>query len=198
MLPLAAHRRNDADAGLPAGEGPQSRDLSTRGEEMKNSEQMIGRPQPAGRRVPAGGVLGTGVRDAPDRPGAAADRHRNPSRRPGGPAGGPLWGDLQRTVCARFSFAIAPASGAAGHHPGLQRQGLPYAGIPDRLLPLDPGVGHVPAVPDPVRGGEGTKIAVAAFGAALAILFSTAYGVMNARSSASLRPGSWARRGRRC
>jgi energy-coupling factor transporter ATP-binding protein EcfA2 len=78
--------------------------------------------------------------------------------------------------------------GGGDRHPGrdrarLERTDLPLGRVRHRLLPLDPGLRHVPPVPRDLRVGDKTKIYVASFGAALVIVFNVAYGVMNARKT---------------
>lgn len=101
---------------------------------------------------------------------------------------GTLWGDLQRTIVrTSISFAIAlviavPLGILLGSSDKVYRT----LEFPIDFFRSTPASAMFPLFLILFGSGEGTKIAVAAFGAALAILFSTAYGVMNARKQRQL------------
>jgi len=96
---------------------------------------------------------------------------------------GPLWHDLERTVVRTVhAFAIAtligvPLGVALGAREGVYRA---VEFVVD-FFRSTPASALFPLFLILFGVGEGTKIAVAAFGAALVILFNAAYGVMNAR-----------------
>ena len=72
----------------------------------------------------------------------------------------------------------------ARHRARLVGAALPLGRVRDRFLPLDAGVGACSRCSWCCSASAtSTKISVAAFGAALVILFNVAYGVMNARKT---------------
>ena len=101
---------------------------------------------------------------------------------------GSLWADLRRTVARTgISFAIAlviavPLGILLGSSDKVYRA----LEFPIDFFRSTPASAMFPLFLILFGSGEGTKIAVAAFGAALAILFATAYGVMNARKQRQL------------
>ena len=99
----------------------------------------------------------------------------------GGRLGFDFWRTLERTILA--TLIAAAIAIPLGIFLGRVREALSVGRVRHRFLSLDAGVRHVPAVPGAVRGRRQTKISVAAFGAALVILFNVAYGVMNARKT---------------
>lgn len=98
-------------------------------------------------------------------------------------ARGPLLGDVWRTTWRTLqAFAIAsligvPLGVALGAREGVYR-GVEF--VVD-FFRSTPASALFPLFLILFGVGEGTKVAVAAFGAALVILFNAAYGVMNAR-----------------
>jgi NitT/TauT family transport system permease protein len=101
---------------------------------------------------------------------------------------GSLWADLRRTVARTgISFAIAlviavPLGILLGSSDKVYRA----LEFPIDFFRSTPASAMFPLFLILFGSGESTKIAVAAFGAALAILFATAYGVMNARKQRQL------------
>lgn len=101
---------------------------------------------------------------------------------------GSLWADLQRTVIrTAASFAIAlviavPLGILLGSSDKVYRA----LEFPIDFFRSTPASALFPLFLILFGSGESTKIAVAAFGAALSILFATAYGVMNARKQRQL------------
>lgn len=96
---------------------------------------------------------------------------------------GPLLHDLQRTVLRTVqSFAIATAIGVPlGVALGAKERIYRAVEFVVDFFRSTPASALFPLFLILFGVGEGTKIAVAAFGAALVILFNAAYGVMNAR-----------------
>lgn len=101
---------------------------------------------------------------------------------------GSLWADLRRTVARTgISFAIAlviavPLGILLGSSDKVYRA----LEFPIDFFRSTPASAMFPLFLILFGSGESTKIAVAAFGAALSILFATAYGVMNARKQRQL------------
>jgi NitT/TauT family transport system permease protein len=101
---------------------------------------------------------------------------------------GSLWADLRRTVARTgISFAIAlviavPLGILLGSSDKVYRA----LEFPIDFFRSTPASAMFPLFLILFGSGESTKIVVAAFGAALAILFATAYGVMNARKQRQL------------
>ena len=103
-----------------------------------------------------------------------------------GLAGGPLLTDFAVTVWRTLeAFAISAIVGVPlGVLLGSNERALSQRGVPDRLLPLDAVVRADPVVPAHLRrvgreqGGDRRLRRV------LIVVFNSAYGVLNARSSA--------------
>lgn len=98
-------------------------------------------------------------------------------------ATGPLWHDLQRTVLRTVqAFLIATLIGVPlGVALGAKERVYRAVEFVVDFFRSTPASALFPLFLILFGVGEGTKIAVAAFGAALVILFNSAYGVMNAR-----------------
>jgi len=98
-------------------------------------------------------------------------------------ARGPLWNDLLRTVWRTVqAFAIATAIGVPlGLALGARERVYRAVEFVVDFFRSTPASALFPLFLVLFGVGEGTKVAVAAFGAALVILFNAAYGVMNAR-----------------
>ncbi len=98
-------------------------------------------------------------------------------------AEGPLWTDLQRTVVRTVqAFVIATLIGVPlGVALGAKERVYRAVEFVVDFFRSTPASALFPLFLILFGVGEGTKIAVAAFGAALVILFNSAYGVMNAR-----------------
>lgn len=96
---------------------------------------------------------------------------------------GPLLHDLQRTIIRTvLSFLVATAIGVPlGVALGAKEQVYRAVEFIIDFFRSTPASALFPLFLILFGIGEGTKIAVAAFGAALVILFNAAYGVMNAR-----------------
>lgn len=96
---------------------------------------------------------------------------------------GTLWDDLARTVLRTLqSFAIAALIGVPlGIALGAKERVYRAVEFVVDFFRSTPASALFPLFLILFGVGEGTKIAVAAFGAALVILFNAAYGVMNAR-----------------
>lgn len=96
---------------------------------------------------------------------------------------GPLLHDLQRTISRTvLSFVIACAIGVPlGLALGAKEKIYRAVEFVVDFFRSTPASALFPLFLILFGVGEGTKIAVAAFGAALVILFNSAYGVMNAR-----------------
>ena len=101
---------------------------------------------------------------------------------------GALWTDFQRTIVrTSLAFAIAlviavPVGILLGSSDKVYRT----LEFPIDFFRSTPASAMFPLFLVLFGGGEKTKIAVAAFGAGLAILFNVAYGVMNARKQRQL------------
>lgn len=98
-------------------------------------------------------------------------------------ASGPLLHDLQRTVWRTVqAFAVATAIGVPlGLALGARERLYRAVEFVVDFFRSTPASALFPLFLLLFGVGEGTKVAVAAFGAALVILFNAAYGVMNAR-----------------
>lgn len=98
-------------------------------------------------------------------------------------ASGPLLHDLRRTVWRTVqAFAIATAVGVPlGLALGARERVYRAVEFVVDFFRSTPASALFPLFLILFGVGEGTKVAVAAFGAALVILFNAAYGVMNAR-----------------
>jgi NitT/TauT family transport system permease protein len=96
---------------------------------------------------------------------------------------GTLWHDLLRTVGRTLqAFAVAAAIGVPlGVALGAKESVYRSVEFVVDFFRSTPASALFPLFLILFGVGEGTKIAVAAFGAALVILFNSAYGVMNAR-----------------
>lgn len=105
-----------------------------------------------------------------------------------GLSGGTLWGDFEKTIVRTLvSFAIAlavavPLGVILGANEKIY-EGIEFA---IDFFRSTPASAMFPLFLVLFGVGEKTKIAVAAFGAALAILFNVAYGVMSARKQRQL------------
>lgn len=105
-----------------------------------------------------------------------------------GLSGGTLWGDFEKTIVRTLvSFAIAlavavPLGVVLGANEKIY-EGIEFA---IDFFRSTPASAMFPLFLVLFGVGEKTKIAVAAFGAALAILFNVAYGVMSARKQRQL------------
>jgi NitT/TauT family transport system permease protein len=101
---------------------------------------------------------------------------------------GSLWADFERTIVrTSLAFAIAlvvavPVGIVLGSSDKIYRT----IEFPVDFFRSTPASAMFPLFLVLFGGGEKTKIAVAAFGAGLAILFNVAYGVMNARKQRQL------------
>ncbi len=88
---------------------------------------------------------------------------------------------VERTI---YSTAIAAIIAISAWHPArLLGKALSLGRIPDRFFRSTPASAMFPLFLVLFGVGDRTKISVAAFGAALVILFNVAYGVMNARKT---------------
>lgn len=98
-------------------------------------------------------------------------------------ARGPLWNDLLRTVWRTVqAFAIASAIGVPlGLALGARERVYRAVEFVVDFFRSTPASALFPLFLILFGVGEGTKVAVAAFGATLVILFNAAYGVINAR-----------------
>jgi NitT/TauT family transport system permease protein len=96
---------------------------------------------------------------------------------------GPLWHDLVRTVWRTVqAFAIATAIGVpVGLALGARERLYRAVEFVVDFFRSTPASALFPLFLILFGVGEGTKVAVAAFGATLVILFNAAYGVINAR-----------------
>ncbi|WP_017760763.1 ABC transporter permease [Pseudacidovorax intermedius] len=105
-----------------------------------------------------------------------------------GLSGGTLWGDFEKTIVRTLvSFVIAlavavPLGVVLGANEKIY-EGIEFA---IDFFRSTPASAMFPLFLVLFGVGEKTKIAVAAFGAALAILFNVAYGVMSARKQRQL------------
>lgn len=98
-------------------------------------------------------------------------------------ARGPLWNDLLRTIWRTVqAFAIATAIGVPlGLALGARERIYRAVEFVVDFFRSTPASALFPLFLILFGVGEGTKVAVAAFGATLVILFNAAYGVINAR-----------------
>ncbi|MBY0335898.1 MAG: ABC transporter permease [Acetobacteraceae bacterium] len=96
---------------------------------------------------------------------------------------GPLWHDLWKTVWRTVqAFVIASAIGVPlGLALGARERAYRAVEFVVDFFRSTPASALFPLFLILFGVGEGTKVAVAAFGAALVILFNAAYGVINAR-----------------
>lgn len=101
---------------------------------------------------------------------------------------GTLWSDFERTIvrtCLAFLIALVIAV-PVGIVLGSSDEVYQTIEFPVDFFRSTPASAMFPLFLVLFGGGEKTKIAVAAFGAGLAILFNVAYGVMNARKQRQL------------